>query len=64
MSEIKLSDEDIKRIAAEVIKTLTLSPTKPYIKVEPPVFPTWKPTPMPGIPHYGTPNFPYQTFNC
>ena len=64
MSEIKLCDEDIKRIAAEVIKTLMLSPTKSYIQEKIPLFPDYTPNTVPGVPHYGTPHFPYQTFTC
>ena len=64
MSEIKLSDEDIKRIAAEVIKALVIAPPKYPTWEKSPILHMWKPTPMPGIPNYGTPNFPYQTFTC
>lgn len=45
MSEIKLSNEDIKRIAAEVVKILT--PPAPY--------PSWYKEPLPPTP---TPQFP------
>ena len=51
MSEIKLSDEDIKRIAAEVIKILVITPPKYPIQERPFVYSPWKPTPTPGLPH-------------
>ena len=60
MSEIKLSDEDIKRIAGEVIKTLTLGPIRPYINPQAPMFSTWRTTPTPGLPDGG--QVPYSSF--
>ena len=45
MSEIKLSNEDIKRIAAEVVKILTpAAPTAPY--------PHWYKEPLPPLPPF------------
>ena len=62
MSEIKLSDEDIKRIAGEVVKLLAPPAPMPPLQKRGFNIPAWQwePTPTPGLP-YGW-QAPYSSF--